>query len=71
MFDIQEELKKLPKSPGVYIMHDKKDEILYVGKAVNLYNRVHQYFQSSRGKTATLSTSSRTRNWKRWCWRTT
>ena len=54
MFDIQEELKKLPKSPGVYIMHDKKDEILYVGKAVNLYNRVHQYFQSSRGKTAKI-----------------
>ncbi len=50
MFDIQEELKKLPKSPGVYLMHDKKDEIIYVGKAVNLYNRVHQYFQSSRGK---------------------
>ena len=54
MFDIQEELKKLPKSPGVYIMHDKKDEIIYVGKAVNLYNRVHQYFQSSRGKTAKI-----------------
>ncbi|MBQ7535789.1 MAG: excinuclease ABC subunit UvrC [Stomatobaculum sp.] len=54
MFDIQEELKKLPKSPGVYIMHDKKDEILYVGKAVNLYNRVHQYFQTSRGKTTKI-----------------
>ena len=54
MFDIQEELKKLPKSPGVYLMHDKKDEIIYVGKAVNLYNRVHQYFQSSRGKTAKI-----------------
>ncbi len=50
MFDIREELKKLPKSPGVYLMHDRKDEIIYVGKAVNLYNRVHQYFQSSRGK---------------------
>lgn len=45
MFDIQEELKKLPNKPGVYIMHDKKDEIIYVGKAINLKNRVRQYFQ--------------------------
>lgn len=50
MFDIAEELKKLPPSPGVYIMHDKRDEIIYVGKAVSLRNRVRQYFQSSRGK---------------------
>lgn len=49
MFDIQEELKKLPKQPGVYIMKDG-DTILYVGKAINLHNRVRQYFQSSRGK---------------------
>lgn len=48
MFDIEEELKKLPEKPGVYIMHDKKDEIIYVGKAVSLKNRVRQYFQSSR-----------------------
>ena len=50
MFDIAEELKKLPKSPGVYLMHDAKDEIIYVGKAISLRNRVRQYFQSSRGK---------------------
>lgn len=48
MFDIQEELKKLPGKPGVYIMHDAKDDIIYVGKAVSLKNRVRQYFQSSR-----------------------
>ena len=50
MFDIQEELKKLPGKPGVYIMHDEKDNIIYVGKAVSLKNRVRQYFQSSRNK---------------------
>lgn len=50
MFDIQEELKKLPDQPGVYIMHDSRDAIIYVGKAVNLKNRVRQYFQSSRNK---------------------
>nr|WP_294491680.1 excinuclease ABC subunit UvrC [uncultured Mediterraneibacter sp.] len=49
-FDIQEELKKLPGRPGVYIMHDEKDRIIYVGKAVSLKNRVRQYFQSSRNK---------------------
>lgn len=49
-FDIQEELKKLPAKPGVYIMHDEKDNIIYVGKAVVLKNRVRQYFQSSRNK---------------------
>lgn len=48
MFDIQEELKKLPAKPGVYIMHDAKDAIIYVGKAISLRNRVRQYFQSSR-----------------------
>lgn len=51
MFDIEEELKKLPESPGVYLMHSENDEIIYVGKAINLKRRVHQYFQSSRGKT--------------------
>ncbi|MCH5273734.1 MAG: excinuclease ABC subunit UvrC [Lachnospiraceae bacterium] len=48
MFHIEDELKKLPAKPGVYIMHDKNDAILYVGKAVSLKNRVRQYFQSSR-----------------------
>lgn len=46
MFDIQEELKKLPEKPGVYIMKDKNGEIIYIGKAVVLKNRVRQYFQS-------------------------
>lgn len=50
MFDIQEELKKLPDHPGVYIMHDARDAIIYIGKAVSLRNRVRQYFQSSRNK---------------------
>ena len=54
MFDIQEELKKLPGKPGVYIMHDERDEIIYVGKAVSLKNRVRQYFQSSRNKGAKI-----------------
>lgn len=48
MFDLEEELKKLPAKPGVYIMHDKKDEIIYVGKAISLKNRVRQYFQAGR-----------------------
>ena len=50
MFDIEEELKKLPAKPGVYLMHDEKDAIIYVGKAVSPKNRVRQYFQSSRNK---------------------
>lgn len=54
LFNIEEELKKLPGQPGVYIMHDAKDEIIYVGKAISLKNRVRQYFQSSRGKTAKI-----------------
>lgn len=48
VFNLEEELKKLPGKPGVYLMHDKTDEIIYVGKAVNLKNRVRQYFQKSR-----------------------
>ncbi len=48
MFDIQEELKKLPAKPGVYLMHDKYDTVIYVGKAKVLKNRVRQYFQPSR-----------------------
>ncbi len=47
MFDIEEELKKLPSKPGVYIMHDKNDKIIYVGKAVSLKNRVRQYFRKN------------------------
>lgn len=50
MFDIEEELKKLPAKPGVYLMHDETDQIIYVGKAISLKNRVRQYFQSSRNK---------------------
>ena len=48
MFDIEAELKKLPKKPGVYIMHDKNDKIIYVGKAVVLKNRVRQYFRKNK-----------------------
>ena len=54
MFLIEEELTKLPGKPGVYIMHGEKDEIIYVGKAVSLKNRVRQYFQSSRNKGAKI-----------------
>ncbi len=54
MFCIEEELKKLPGSPGVYLMHDEKDEIIYVGKAISLKNRVRQYFQSSRMRTTKI-----------------
>lgn len=50
MFDIQEELKKLPQKPGVYLMHDAKDEIIYIGKAVRLRNRVRQYFRPSHNE---------------------
>ncbi len=51
MFVIEEELKKLPAKPGVYIMRNKKDDIIYVGKAIILKNRVRQYFQNSRNHT--------------------
>ena len=51
-FNIQEELKKLPGKPGVYIMHDASDAIIYVGKAISLKNRVRQYFQASRTRTS-------------------
>ena len=54
MFDIQEELKKLPAKPGVYLMHNAKDEIIYVGKARILKNRVRQYFQSSYNKSVKI-----------------
>ena len=55
MFNLEEELKKLPASPGVYLMHNDRDEIIYIGKAVSLKNRVRQYFQSSRNKTAKIT----------------
>lgn len=51
MFQIEEELKKLPSQPGVYLMRDEQDKIIYIGKAISLKNRVRQYFQSSRPKT--------------------
>lgn len=54
MFDLEEELKKLPDLPGVYIMHDNIDTIIYVGKAVNLKNRVRQYFRESTKHTAKI-----------------
>lgn len=50
MFDIQEELKKLPQKPGVYIMHDAADTIIYIGKAISLRNRVRQYFRPSHNE---------------------
>lgn len=49
-FDIKEELKKLPDAPGVYIMHDRDDVIIYIGKAKSLTKRVHQYFQASHNE---------------------
>ncbi|HFL3239306.1 TPA: excinuclease ABC subunit UvrC [Clostridioides difficile] len=52
MFDIQEHLKNLPSEPGVYLMKDKYDHIIYVGKAISLKNRVRQYFQSSKNHTS-------------------
>lgn len=52
MFDISEELKKLPQKPGVYLMKNDKEQIIYVGKAINLKNRVRQYFQSNKNLTA-------------------
>lgn len=50
MFDVAEELKKLPDQPGVYIMHDARDAIIYIGKALSLRKRVHQYFQASHNE---------------------
>ena len=54
IFHISEELKKLPNNPGVYLMHDKNDTIIYVGKAINLNRRVHSYFRASTKKTAKI-----------------
>lgn len=50
MFQLEEELKKLPKKPGVYLMHDQADTIIYVGKAINLHNRVRSYFREKVGR---------------------
>lgn len=55
MFQIEEELKKLPANPGVYLMHDERDEIIYVGKAISLKNRVRQYFRAAATKVRRLS----------------
>lgn len=55
MFDLAEELKKLPAKPGVYLMHDEKDEIIYVGKARILKNRVRQYFQEGYQKSIKIA----------------
>ena len=55
MENLEEELKKLPKSPGVYLMHDDKQEIIYIGKAKNLKNRVSQYFQTGRNRSPKIS----------------
>ena len=54
MFNIEEELKKLPALPGVYLMHDKHDNIIYVGKAISLRNRVRQYFRKSTKKSTKI-----------------
>lgn len=55
MFQIQEELKKLPHKPGVYLMHDKDDTIIYVGKAIDLFNRVHSYFRAGTKKSPKIT----------------
>ena len=59
-FDLEEELKKLPASPGVYLMHNHRDEIIYVGKAV-LKNRVRQYFRAAAIK------PPRSSRWSTYC----
>lgn len=55
MFNIEDELKKLPSQPGVYLMHDAKDEIIYVGKAVSLKNRVRRIFRAAAIRVRRLS----------------
>ena len=55
MFDFQEELRKLPDQPGVYIMHDKTDAIIYIGKAVSLRKRVRQSQKPDEASTSVLS----------------
>lgn len=78
MFDFQEELRKLPDQPGVYIMHDKTDAIIYIGKAVSLRKRVRQYFQPSHDEASRknrwwstlhgLSILLPIPSWRLWCW---
>lgn len=51
MFNIENEIKKLPDKPGVYIMRDKENKIIYVGKAISLKNRVRQYFRKTNKTT--------------------
>ena len=78
MFNFEEELKKLPHTPGVYLMHNKTDEIIYVGKAIDLYNRVHQYFQSGYKRSPKIEKMVSHIAWfeyiicnlklKHWCW---
>lgn len=60
MFDLEQELKNLPEDPGVYIMHDKDDKIIYVGKAKILKNRVRQYFQKNSNHTPKVLARCRT-----------
>ena len=62
-FNITAELNKLPARPGVYIMHNEKDEIIYVGKAISLKNRVRQYFQSSRNHSEKIKKMVEEHNW--------
>jgi len=62
-FNVEEELSKLPKSPGVYIMHDKDDNIIYVGKAIILRNRVRSYFRDSTNKTVKIQQMVKHINW--------
>ena len=59
MFDIKEQLKKLPGEPGVYLMKDENDKIIYVGKAISLKNRVRQYFQSSKNHSSKVKSMVR------------
>ncbi|NDO45868.1 excinuclease ABC subunit UvrC [Clostridium sp. MD294] len=56
MFDIEQELKKVPQKPGVYLMKDEKEQIIYVGKAINLKNRVRQYFQNNKNHAPKVQT---------------
>ena len=62
-FNIEEELKKLPSKPGVYLMHDERDAIIYVGKAISLKNRVRQ-----SPILRALSILSRIQSWRLWFW---
>ena len=56
MFDIEQELKKIPQKSGVYLMKDENQQIIYVGKAINLKNRVRQYFQNNKNHAPKVQT---------------